>query len=203
MARKNGDFGHRAWNILRLALLWARKGGVFKRRLTVELRVLPKFLKSLGHHTTTPRTQLHYGERQLSFDKTPIFHVKMHRPASMRFNIPCITPQVDFDYDFDEDQEDEYDDGGRRSFLKSGGEEEEYEEETIPEEEKEIDLRAEEFIAKFYEQMKLQRQISYLQYNETQKTLWFKTFCRFSIISLQKDEAFAAFCKYRKASVWV
>lgn len=57
------------------------------------------------------------------------------------------------------------------NFLKSGGEEEEYEEETIPEEEKEIDLRAEEFIAKFYEQMKLQRQISYLQYNETQKTL--------------------------------
>ncbi|KAF2325105.1 hypothetical protein GH714_022791 [Hevea brasiliensis] len=66
-------------------------------------------------------------------------------------------PQVDFDCDFDDDEGGyEYDDGGRRSFMKGG--EEEYEE-RIPEEEKEIDLRAEEFIAKFYEQMKLQRQI--------------------------------------------
>ena len=34
------------------------------------------------------------------------------------------------------------------------------------EEEEEIDSKAEEFIARFYDQMKLQRQISYLQYNE-------------------------------------
>ncbi|EEF47298.1 uncharacterized protein LOC8265152 [Ricinus communis] len=174
MARKNrNDIGKRAWNILRLALLWARKGGVFKRSLMVEL---PKFLKSLGHTTssmTTPRNLYH---RQLSFDKTPIIHVKMHRPASMRFNIPCITPRVDFDYDFDGASEDE--DGGfmcgRRSFLKGREEEEEgnsneYDQERIPEEEKGIDLRAEEFIANFYQQMKLQRQISYLQYNETPK----------------------------------
>ncbi|KAJ7008226.1 hypothetical protein NC653_007041 [Populus alba x Populus x berolinensis] len=159
MQKKNGnDVAHRAWNILRLALLWARKGGVFKRRLLMDhLRVVRKFLKSLGHHTPR-RRQLHYGEHELSFDKTPIFHVKMHRPASMRFNIPCITPQVDFDYDFDGD-------------VCEGGDEEEYEtcEEKIPAEEEGIDVRAEEFIAKFRQQMRLQRQISFLQYHETPK----------------------------------
>ncbi|KAL3604457.1 hypothetical protein D5086_005316 [Populus alba] len=182
MQKKNGnDVAHRAWNILRLALLWARKGGVFKRRLLMDhLRVVRKFLKSLGHHTPR-RRQLHYGEHELSFDKTPIFHVKMHRPASMRFNIPCITPQVDFDYDFDGDvceddiQQDgsvyECYDGMRRSFLLKGGDEEEYEtcEEKIPAEEEGIDVRAEEFIAKFRQQMRLQRQISFLQYHETPK----------------------------------
>lgn len=170
MAKKKSHVSNRAWHLLRLALLWARKGGVFKRRLMMELRVVPKFLKGLGH--STPRDQLHYGERELSFDKTPIFHVKMHRPNSMRFNIPCITPQVDFDYDFDDVSEDggEVAAGRRSFFLKSAEDEEEYgyeacEEERIAVEEEEgIDLRAEEFIAKFYEQMRLQRQISYLQY---------------------------------------
>ncbi|XP_065874657.1 uncharacterized protein [Euphorbia lathyris] len=156
-----------------LALLWARKGGVFRRRL-VELRVIPKFLKTLHHSTTTTtnsRSHFFYGERQLSFDKTLIFHLNMHRPASLCFNIPCVTPQVDFDYDF-EDQH-------RLSFLRDREEEEE---EMLPEEfgnefdvpaaadENGIDSRAEEFIAQFYHQMKLQRQISYLQYKDMLNT---------------------------------
>ncbi|KAJ4727767.1 Long cell-linked locus protein, putative, expressed [Melia azedarach] len=175
MPKKNSDVTQRAWNLLRLALLWARKGGVFKRRLMMELRLVPKFIKSLGR--ATPRDQLHYGERELSFDKTPIFHVKMHRPASMRYLIPCITPQVDFDFDFDDDDGvDGYDDG-RQSFLKNGEDDDDHQEEEyiygyeaveekIPIEEQGIDLRAEEFIAKFYQQIKMQRQISYLEYNE-------------------------------------
>ncbi|KAJ6710557.1 AVR9/CF-9 RAPIDLY ELICITED PROTEIN-RELATED [Salix koriyanagi] len=185
MPKKNGnDVAREAWNILRLALLWGRKGGVFKRRLIVDhLRVARKFLKSLGQRP--PRGQLHYGEHELSFDKTPIFHFKMHRPASMRFNIPCITPQVDFDYDFDDEvckdntQQGgsvyECGDGMRRSFLFKGGDEEEYEyeyetceeknpveyayetcEEKIGVEEEGIDMRAEEFIARFRQQLRLQ-----------------------------------------------
>ncbi|KAJ6729399.1 AVR9/CF-9 RAPIDLY ELICITED PROTEIN-RELATED [Salix viminalis] len=176
MPKKNGnDVAREAWNILRLALLWGRKGGVFKRRLIVDhLRVARKFLKSLGQRP--PRGQLHYGEHELSFDKTPIFHFKMHRPASMRFNIPCITPQFAKD---NTDQQDgsvyECGDGMRRSFLFKGGDEEEYEdeyetceekipveyeyetcEEKIAVEEEGIDMRAEEFIARFRQQLRLQ-----------------------------------------------
>ncbi|XP_022759674.1 uncharacterized protein LOC111306039 [Durio zibethinus] len=181
MPKKNSDVAQRAWSLLRLALLWTRKGGVFKRRLMMELRLVPKFLKGLGH-TTAPRDQLHYKERELSFDETPIFHVKMHRPASMRFLLPCISPEeVDFDYDFGID---EYNriygyDSGRKSYSTSSDEEEDQGEEKecgyegcdekspYPlEEEEGIDSKAEKFIAKFYEQMKLQRQVSYLEYTE-------------------------------------
>ena len=170
MATKNNGVARKAWNILRLALLWARKGGVFKRRLTMELRLLPKYIRNLGNNGR--QDQIHYGERELSFEKTPIFHVKMNRPANKRFhlpNIPCITPQVDFDYDFDGDddiiEEQIYGyDNGRNSFLKGGDDDEEGFEEMVTCEEDGIDLKAEEFIAKFYQQMKMQRQISYLQY---------------------------------------
>ncbi|KAK3194222.1 hypothetical protein Dsin_025532 [Dipteronia sinensis] len=151
-----------------MALLWTKKGGVLRRRLMMELRVVPKFIKNLQNSTS--RDQLHYGERELSFDKTPVFHVKMHRPASMRFLIPCITPQADFDYDFDLDN-DEYDQNygyGSESYLKNDEQEEE-EEESVAVEEEGIDSRAEKFIAKFYDQIKMQRQISYLEYNERLK----------------------------------
>lgn len=125
----------------------------------MDFRLVPKFIKSLGHEAT-PRGQLHYGEHELSFDETPIFHVKMHRPASLRFHFPCITsPPVDFEYEFDGDGDSDGDsdevcryEEGRRSSGYSGDEEKE--------EEDGIDLRAEKFIAEFYEQMKMQRQIS-------------------------------------------
>ncbi|XAR61390.1 hypothetical protein NMG60_11035082 [Bertholletia excelsa] len=172
MQSKKSIVAHRAWNILRLALLWARKGGVFKRRLTMDLCLFPKFLKSLAH--SSDRGAIPYGERELSFEKTPIIHVKMNRPSSsMRFRIPCLNPQVDFDYDLD------FNDGGdalsycnesaRRSFLTYGDEDDRSECEVCEEAvngDEGIDLKAEEFIAKFYQQIKLQRQISYLQYNE-------------------------------------
>ncbi|WP_204902332.1 hypothetical protein, partial [Escherichia coli] len=87
-----------------------------------QLRLVPKYLKRLGH--TAPSTQIHYFERELSFDKTPIFHVKMHRPSSMRFylpHIPCINPHVvDFDYDFNDNDNAEYHDNGRNSGLIHG-----------------------------------------------------------------------------------
>ncbi|KAJ7977628.1 Long cell-linked locus protein, putative, expressed [Quillaja saponaria] len=165
MPRKNSDIAHRAWSILRLALLWGRKGGVFKRRLVMELRLLPKYIKSLGH--TTPRDQIYYRERELSFDKTPIIHVKMHRPASMRFHlphIPCINPQTNFDYDFDGQDDGDYDDQEEYGYDYKSRDSEDHQ--MVSSEEEGIDGKAEEFIAKFYNQMKLQRQISYLQYNE-------------------------------------
>ena len=186
MPLKNRDVVHRAWNLLRLSLLWARKGGVFRRRLAMELRLVPKYLKRLGHTTAPQSSKIHYFERELSFDKTPIFHVKMYRPSSMRFHlphIPCINPHVDFDYDFEDDNDNvgyEYDNGRKSNALMDAGHHDEecyhgydgcqemaYGEEQEQEDEEGIDKRAEEFIAKFYRQMKLQRQISYLQYNGT------------------------------------
>ncbi|KAK7269633.1 hypothetical protein RIF29_22366 [Crotalaria pallida] len=174
MPLKKRDVANRAWNLLRFSLLWARKGAMFRRGVVMDqLRVVPKYLKRLGH--TAPPSQIHYFERELSFDKTPIFNVKMHRPSSMRFSlphIPCINPHVDFDYDFNDDEDNVGYDDGRKSALMIQDEEyyhgyEGCQEIASDEEQEGIDERAEEFIAKFYQQMKLQRQISYLQYHET------------------------------------
>ncbi|CAL1398710.1 unnamed protein product [Linum trigynum] len=190
MAKKQSNVSRRAWNILRLALLWARKGGVFKRRLVMDLRLVPKFIKSLAPaSSSSPRAQIgFYSERELSFDKTPLFQVKMHRPASMRFILPCITPnQADFDYNDVDDGGDEngafYNDepctSGRKISRCSDDivvvdDEEDYDEEqysdddcsSVEEEAEGIDSRADKFIAQFYEQMKLQRQVSYLEYHK-------------------------------------
>ncbi|XP_038694752.1 uncharacterized protein LOC119992161 [Tripterygium wilfordii] len=147
MGKKSGDVGQRAWDVVRLALLWARKGGV--------LRLVPKYFKNLGHADTS-RGQIFYQERELSFDKTPIFHLKTHRSASMRFLMSCISPQVDFEsYDFNGDDGGyEYNEYDYNEYETCGdiikNEEEEEEEEGI-------DVRAEKFIAQFYEQMRTQR----------------------------------------------
>ncbi|GJS65203.1 hypothetical protein Tco_0679767 [Tanacetum coccineum] len=144
--------GRRAWNILRLALLWTRKGGVFGLKKRIMLSHFNHSNKHLGF--------LQEGDRQLSFDATPIIHVKMHRPNSMRFHlphIPCINPHTSdsdlFDFDYQSESEYSYYQP-RKSFLLKNGEEEG------------IDVKADEFIAKFYDQLKLQRQISYLEYNK-------------------------------------
>ncbi|KAL3348225.1 hypothetical protein AABB24_021738, partial [Solanum stoloniferum] len=164
MQRKGSVMGRRAWNVLRLALLWARKGGIFKNKHLVDLRLLPKYIKSLRHTNEA----LYYGEREFSFDDTPIIHVKTHRPASLRFkmpNIPCIKPQVNFDFERDDEMynDNNNDDDGalRKSFLNTEDENVRCKEINCDEA---IDMKAEEFIAKFYEQIKLQRQISYIQY---------------------------------------
>ncbi|EOA22227.1 hypothetical protein CARUB_v10002814mg [Capsella rubella] len=170
-ARRNA-ITHKAWSLVRMALLWGRRGGVFKRWPLFQLRSLfSKHLKALAHlhhhHSSSNYGDRYYGERQLSFDETPLFHVKkkkMHRPttSSMRFLLllPCIAPPVEFDYDFEMDRQDYSDE------VKSYGYDESWrEEEDDEEEEKGVDVRAEEFIAKFYEQIKLQRQ-EYKQHND-------------------------------------
>ncbi|KAK3430638.1 hypothetical protein EUGRSUZ_E02488, partial [Eucalyptus grandis] len=94
--KASGDSGvtRRAWDVVRLALLWPRRGGAFRRLIAVKFRLaVARFVKSIG-------------ERELSFDKTLVFHVKMHRPGASkrsRFRlprIPCISPDVDFEYGF-------------------------------------------------------------------------------------------------------
>lgn len=160
----------RAWRRLRIVLMWARQGSLLHCRLMAELRHMPKHLK--GHYKKS-KDMIQYGERQLSFDETPMIHLRMSRPASLRFKIPCITPEVtDFDYDFGNDGHD-YDDvrygsyDARKSYLGSNAEDCQDVTEACEEEmvygDAAIDVKADEFIAQFYEQMKLQRQISYQQ----------------------------------------
>ncbi|KAE8685188.1 CTP synthase family protein isoform 1 [Hibiscus syriacus] len=175
MVNKHNGVAERAWSFLRVALIRTIKNGVFKRRV--------KFLKGIGHYVKAPRNDeiSYYKERQLSFDETPIFHVKMHRSAvgsSMRFLLPCISvEEVDFDCDFgiDDDCGEDYGheyDGGRKvdstvlsdQLAEAAAAEKEQREEKGCEEG--IDSKAEKFIDQFYEQMKLQRQISYLEYTE-------------------------------------
>ncbi|GMQ00115.1 hypothetical protein CsSME_00047338 [Camellia sinensis var. sinensis] len=170
MQRKKSSAAARAWNILRLALLWARKCVVFKiKRLMMDLRRFHKFLKTLARYSTDchrSATTIHYGEHQFSFDNTPIIHVKMHRPSSMRFKmprIPCINHlQVDFDYDFESNGDNDCemncdfiddDDRARKSFLKCGNEDDC--EDIVACDDEGIDLKVKQFIAKFYEQMKM------------------------------------------------
>ncbi|KAK9161704.1 hypothetical protein Syun_008045 [Stephania yunnanensis] len=142
-----------------------------------------KSFKMKNHHHTNSLK-----EREFSFDETPLFHFKLHRPnysSSMRLILPCIKPQVDFDFEFDEGGNDNdcivhvTDDYPRRStstsnnFLTYCGDGDEGElmssssdQVVVGEGDQGIDVKAEEFIERFYEQMKLQRQVSYLQYTE-------------------------------------
>ncbi|KAM0064581.1 hypothetical protein Hdeb2414_s0003g00104651 [Helianthus debilis subsp. tardiflorus] len=161
----------RAWQILRLVLLWARKGGVFvvKKKL---MHDLSNFVKSHGQ-SKKGNGALQYGDRQLSFDATPIIHVRMHRPNSMRFrlpHIPCINPHVDCSdmFEFDDESVRYLCCEARKSFLIDNGKEYNEEEdedddeydEMCEEQEMGIDVKAEEFITNFYEQLKLQRQLN-------------------------------------------
>lgn len=175
MAKRKSLVSGRAWRLLRLALLWARKGGAFKRGLMLDLRTAIRSIGASGRDKHVGR--IHYLEREPSFDETPVIHFKMHRPASMRMpRIPCITPSVVDD----DDNDHEWICENKRDFFRREEREETNEDECFSddegeadregleevEEEKGIDLEAEEFIARFYEQMKLQRQVSWLQYNE-------------------------------------
>ncbi|KAI6674559.1 hypothetical protein NL676_002465 [Syzygium grande] len=177
MASRDSGIARTAWDMLRLALLWPKRGGVFRRLLAVKFRLaVTRFVESIGsgcsRRSSMPRDRIRYGEHEFSFDETPIFRIKMHRPRGSMMShfrlprIPCISPDVDFDRRFfDHDKDGDWE---RKSLVgdRDGGEcmcdgkaSESCEGEGI-------DVRAEEFIAKFYEQMKLQRQISYLQYTE-------------------------------------
>ncbi|CAN7097157.1 unnamed protein product [Brassica rapa subsp. narinosa] len=170
--KQNGSIAtQRAWSLVRMALLWGRKGGIFKKWNMFELgNMFSKHLKALAHHSNSFDNGRYLGEKQLSFDDTPVFNVKRHRPASMRFLLPCIAPPVDFDYDFELDGQDDteyvrsfgYDNGSYNKKCDRASPDDHQEEE----EELGVDARADEFIANFYEQMKLQRQISCLKYKE-------------------------------------
>ncbi|RWW21253.1 hypothetical protein GW17_00014593, partial [Ensete ventricosum] len=153
----------RAWRQSSVALLWTRKSGVFRIFLASALFRLPQEFD------------------KFSFEETPVFHFNFKTPSVRLLRIPCITPAAELDTDDDDlvfaklyrnsylldkhetkeasgvgCEDDDDDDNAVR----------ECEDHAEMEEEDEIDRKAEQFIAKFYQQMKMQRQISLLQYNE-------------------------------------
>ncbi|KAJ8498269.1 hypothetical protein OPV22_008821 [Ensete ventricosum] len=124
---------------------------------------------------------LHFGEREFSFEETPVFHFNFKTPSVRLLRIPCITPAADLDTDdddlvfaklyrnsylLDKHETKEASEVGCEDDDDDDNAVRECEDHAEMEEEDEIDRKAEQFIAKFYQQMKMQRQISLLQYNE-------------------------------------
>ena len=212
----SSSFGNRAWRLLRLAVLWARKGGAAH---THSLRLL-RTLRRHGHGLVggARGDRLRHGEREYSIDETPAFRFRTPSARVLRL-IPCIAPAVpdtpglygddDHRYFFAAAAAREMDDeeGARGGYCCYGGDDPRSARDVVEEEEEElmsrcgddeqllervvaeacrastgaagsvvpgdgagedagVDVKAEEFIARFYAQMKLQRQISWLQYSE-------------------------------------
>ncbi|CAL9781842.1 unnamed protein product [Musa acuminata subsp. burmannicoides] len=152
MGKKKACLARRAWNLLRMALMWTAEGGALTRRLTADL---VSRLKRLGEAETPYKMQLRHGERELSFDETPTFKFRMRRPRFL-----CITPQADDGDDEDSNMASYF----ARQETRGNGDEEE--EAACGREQEGIDTKAEEFIKRFHQQMQLQRQMSLLQYHE-------------------------------------
>ncbi|KAG2541373.1 uncharacterized protein LOC120687341 [Panicum virgatum] len=196
-AVKRPSFGTRAWRLLRLAVLWARRGGAaHSLRL---LRTLRRHGHGLGGGARGDR--LRYGEREFSIDETPAFRFRTPSARVLRL-IPCIAPAVPdtpglyrddryffrdaasraleedaaaYGYGGPESERGIDDEEEELSCYCGGGDEEELLERAVAEScrastaaegDAGVDVKADEFIARFYAQMKLQRQISWLQYNE-------------------------------------
>ncbi|KAK3147484.1 hypothetical protein QOZ80_3BG0282890 [Eleusine coracana subsp. coracana] len=194
---KKPSIGTRAWRLMRLAVLWARRGGAAH-----SLRLL----RTLRRHGRGG-DRLRYGEREYSIEDTPAFRFRTPSARVLRL-IPCIAPHVP-DTPYGDDryffsaaaQRGKDDEDGAESYYGYGGdqaaesacdgddeicgcagdeEEEQLLERAMAEarrastatnngdgaEDAGVDVKAEEFIARFYAQMKLQRQISWIQYNE-------------------------------------
>uniref|UniRef100_A0A0E0NTY5 Uncharacterized protein n=1 Tax=Oryza rufipogon TaxID=4529 RepID=A0A0E0NTY5_ORYRU len=178
--QQKASIGRRAWRLLRLAVLWARKGSaVHSLRLLSNLRRAGVGLGVVGRGD-----RLGYGEREYSIEETPAFRFRTPSARVLRL-IPCIAPAVP-------DTPGLYGDEDRYFFcrwdteptttmasrasaaaFRDGAMEEQLLELSMLEasaaavtEDAGVDAKAEEFIAKFHAQMKLQRQISWLQYNE-------------------------------------
>ncbi|XP_062215865.1 uncharacterized protein LOC133916269 [Phragmites australis] len=179
-ALRKPSFGTRAWRLLQLAVFWARRGSAAHSLRF--LRTLRR--RGLGGARVD---RLRYGEREFSIDETPAFRFRTPSARVLRL-IPCIAPAVpdtpglyddgryffcaarereevvDAGYHYGADQG-----SGCEDDEESSADQEQLLERAMAEEgggDAGVDVKAEEFIARFYAQMKLQRQISWLQYNE-------------------------------------
>ncbi|KAL4182136.1 hypothetical protein AMTRI_Chr12g241000 [Amborella trichopoda] len=157
MARKKCALATRAWSMIRLAL-WARKGGIFKRGFMGGL----KFLSRGPRHSEITS--------YLSFGDSPT--VPLNLPRSI-VKFPCMNPSItldndDCDTDIDSDGVDDrygagYDHDHGDDHCHQGSY---YDGDGDGDGDASVDSKADEFIERFYQQMRLQRQLSCLKYNE-------------------------------------
>ncbi|GAB2282217.1 hypothetical protein Dimus_016766 [Dionaea muscipula] len=178
--KRSSNAAQRAWELLRLALLWVRKGG-----LSVELRTLTKCMIKRVNISSSHTNIKYYREHEYSLDNTPVIHIrriKGRMGGTSGIRMPrIIIPCIGMTEEVDSMDDDAYGDGRgfhKSTFLENVADEEEREREEncdedggTPdygeaglEDDQGIDAKADEFIAKFYEQIKLQRQNSYIQF---------------------------------------
>ncbi|KAL4202502.1 hypothetical protein AMTRI_Chr02g221440 [Amborella trichopoda] len=156
MAKKKCALSTRAWSLVRFALLWARKGGIFKRGFIRDLKLLAR----CPHHSELT------AYRQFSFGDSPAVQLKLPR-SIVKF--PCMNPPITLDNDYDHDDNHEYDidpDGNGAGYDHSHEDSYYDGDRNASECDELIDSKADEFIERFYQQMRLQRQLSCLKYNE-------------------------------------
>ncbi|XP_057829400.1 uncharacterized protein LOC131040479 [Cryptomeria japonica] len=164
----------RAWNMLRMTLFMIRKC-LLKRRNLLELdvrvrgKVFAKIFRSLiSHRTPASDSRGLNGLREYEFScsnspATPALQHFANKLTSRRNFLSCFQPDFTF--------EDKYE-SPRFVFspcaITEGVTARPFENpaRAFQEEDDQEDRKAEEFIAKFYNQMKFQRQISLLQYEE-------------------------------------
>ncbi|KAF3657158.1 hypothetical protein FXO38_13804 [Capsicum annuum] len=185
MQRKRSAVARRAWNVLRLALLWAREKVAFSRTGTWSIFVcFLNILKISAILMTTATVSVpgYYIIGNVSFLWMTLLLFTLRciallpcvsrcqiSPASNLKSILTLTLTMIMTYERDDEMYPDNNDGDapRKNFLNT---EDEYVSSEVSEEitcDEAIDMKAEEFIAKFYEQIKLQRQISYLQCHGT------------------------------------
>lgn len=185
----------RIWNVLRIAFFMMRKGLISKRKMLVDMhlmmdrgKVYGKSLRNLVfHHSKGNSTQSGSGLQDYEFscsNSPAIFNMakrKHHYFPTHILHFPCIHPQdkeepntivlPKSDYSNEYFSKDCLDHNNlpavqklspllsplcRRISNSFGAEDNDHQ----------VDRHAEEFIAKFYEQLKLQNRMSLLQYQE-------------------------------------
>uniref|UniRef100_A0A0D6QRH8 DUF761 domain-containing protein n=1 Tax=Araucaria cunninghamii TaxID=56994 RepID=A0A0D6QRH8_ARACU len=172
----------RLWNMLRIAVFMIRNGLLKRRHLQQELtkrgKVFTQNLRNLMFHgsSTPPSFALGLRDYEFSCSNSPAFAFTGHRYRHLNNYFSCIYPNVDGSPTFAVDYSKEYmtadtlqscdfptveDVGTHETYNFGNGEELD-----ADDDEEQVDKKSEEFIARFHKQIKFQRQMSLLQYDE-------------------------------------
>jgi len=173
----------RMWNSLRIAIFMMRRGLLKRRKLLQVLRKRKRGFKVFGknlqlfhrhHMTPSPRGfGLHYHEFSCSNSPAnPPLHFTKKKLITAQHYFPCIQPHTDESPTFaaaswlEQMNTIQSSEGGSSMETYQLAHGEEFSPSPPAEGAGQVDREAEEFIDRFYKQIKFQRQISLLQYQE-------------------------------------